>query len=127
MVIYLTLGNTCSLVSITGTSFLLKNLYLEIQVIAFISHTNEFSRRYWAHSTPVLLSYSDLFTFLSFQIKFSPLATAFRCGQNIHSIKYEIENTNIILKGVNESNCINSNSKMLERSIKITKIPGREI
>ena len=33
---------------------------------------------------------------------------AFRCRQNIHIIKYEIKNTNIIPKGVNESNCINT-------------------
>ena len=75
-----------------------------------IGHTNEFPGRYSAADlTPVLLSSSELFTFVSFQIKFCPLALAFRCGQNTHSIKYEIENTNIIPKGVNESNCINTN------------------
>ena len=42
---------------------------------------------------------------------------AFCCGQNIHIIKYEIENTNILQKGVNESNycCINmQNSTILD-------------
>ena len=38
---------------------------------------------------------------------------AFRCGQNIHIIKYEMENTNILPKGVNESNCINTKSRFL--------------
>ena len=36
---------------------------------------------------------------------------AFRCGQNIHIIKYEIENTNILSKGVNEFNFMDTKSR----------------
>ena len=64
--------------------------------------------------------------FFNNQIHNTELSMAFRCGHNIHIIKYEIENTNIIPKGVNESNCINTKSKML-KSIKITTIRGRDI
>ena len=39
---------------------------------------------------------------------------AFRCGQNIHIIKYEMENTDNLPKGVNESNCINTKSRILK-------------
>ena len=39
---------------------------------------------------------------------------AFRCGQNIHIIKYEMENTNNLSKGVNGSICINTKSRILK-------------
>ena len=39
---------------------------------------------------------------------------AFLCGQNIHIIKYEMENTNNLPKGINESNCINTKSRILK-------------
>ena len=39
---------------------------------------------------------------------------AFRCGQNIHSIKYEIENTKNLPNGVNESICANTKSRILK-------------
>ena len=38
----------------------------------------------------------------------------FLCGQNIHILKYEMENTNNLPKGVNESNCINTKSRILK-------------
>ena len=41
---------------------------------------------------------------------------AFRCGQNIHIIKYEMENTKNLPNGANESNCRNT-----KKSIKIIK------
>ena len=43
------------------------------------------------------------------------LSMAFCCGHNIHIIKYEIENTNILPKGVNESNCINLQNSAIFR------------
>ena len=42
------------------------------------------------------------------------ITMAFRCGQNIHIIKYEMENTNNLPKTVNESNCINTKSRILK-------------
>ena len=46
---------------------------------------------------------------------------AFRCGQNIHITKSEMENTNILPKGVNVFNCINTKSRIQKKPIKITK------
>ena len=39
---------------------------------------------------------------------------AFRCGQIIHIIKYEMENTKNLPNGVNESNCTNTKSRILK-------------
>ena len=39
---------------------------------------------------------------------------AFRCEQNIHIIKNEMENTNNLPKGVNESNCIDNSRKCIK-------------
>ena len=38
----------------------------------------------------------------------------FRWGQNIHIIKYEMENTKNLPNGVDESNCTNTKSRILE-------------
>ena len=43
-----------------------------------------------------------------------PCNMTFRCRQNIHIIKYEMENSNNLPKGVKESNCINTKSRILK-------------
>ena len=48
------------------------------------------------------------------EINNAAIAMAFPYGQTIHIIKYEMENTNIPPKGVNMSNCINTESRILK-------------
>ena len=50
---------------------------------------------------------------------------AFRCGQNIHIVKYEVQNTKVIPKDINESTCANTKSRIL-KVIKIAKSRNRE-
>ena len=50
---------------------------------------------------------------------------AFRCGQNIHIVKCEVQNTKVIPKDINESTCANTKSRIL-KVIKITKSRNRE-
>ena len=59
--------------------------------------------------------YDDLLSLLFFDVCDTIIGMAFRCGQNIHITKSEMENTNILPKGVNVSNCINTKSRILKR------------
>ena len=65
------------------------------------------------HNSQSLLS-SNTATKNSFRFCSWLYRMAFRCGQNNHIIKYEMENTNILPKGVNESSCINTKSRILK-------------
>ena len=50
---------------------------------------------------------------------------AFRCGKNIHIIKYEVQNTNAIPKEISASTCANTKSRNVT-VIEIANIRNRE-
>ena len=62
----------------------------------------------------IWIQFQTRFAEIPLGIEVIRVGMAFSCGQNIHIIKYEMENTNIRPNGVNASNCINTKPRILK-------------